>query len=1164
MEASAGTGKTYCIVGLVLRVLLEGTASDPSRILVVTFTNAATQELLTRIRQALARAIPVLRGDVEGDASDMALRKRFGVPGAVVLEKALARVDDLGVHTIHAFCKKTLRECAFASGMTLSPSFLEDDETLLEETADDFWRRRVVPAKTLAEMAVARRWTPDVFLRTYRTWRNHPGAELAPKGGGLSGAAGKLDKALFEARASWDRPAMEKDLARITWLKNSSLSPDLHGALLDRLEAFATGKAGSGAALAAMEVFQSVESCVQKKSKVRELTHPFFASCQRVAQAAKALEDALRRAFVEEVHEAYDQEKKRKGLLAFDDLIGRLHKALLDPARGESLREAVAARYDVALIDEFQDTDARQWDIFRKVFAGKPLLVIGDPKQAIYRFRGADVFAYMGAKAQADRVYTLDKNWRSEAPMVQAVNSLFGRAARPFLYDAIPLVPVEAAREIPRLEGDGGAALQWWFLKPVPGKGKGAVKHLDKNKAYPLILDRLAREVVDLLDGTMTVGDRALGPGDLAVLVRNNVQAADVQLRLRRAGVPGVISRTGSIVDSHELDELHRIFAAIADPRDTYAVRSAMATDAWGRTAKDLLDCSDASWQAVLDKLGRWQRLWGRAGFMAAAQAFVVEEGVRPRLRGFEDGDRRLTNFLHAIEFVHRAAEEGRLSPEGLLLWISRTRARGADPGNSRDETELRLETDAEAVQISTIHKSKGLEYGVVFCPFLWEARPVKPAQPVVVHLSGGGVVYDHGSEKKERHDRLATAETLAEEARLTYVALTRARHRAYVVWGGVKQAQYSALAALLHGSAELKGSASPEAVAEKAMAQAAKSMGRWEDELRDFVGKNPKLMTFNLLEVDDAEVQWNPPKTRKVPLAARTFSMTTPERIVPWRIASFSSLSRGAAHEGADYYDPSAPDLWAETGPEGFFAFAKGARPGTCLHEILEKWDGSFGEETHNLVLGTLRRYGLDQPESHKAPIDPKAVVTTMLERLGESQFGGEAFALWDVPQEKMLREWAFTIPMGTVTPAALTSVFASGGEVQKAYAKRMGGFRWGEVRGYLSGFVDLVFCHNDRWTVVDWKSNHLGNRVSDYSRAPLQSAMVENHYVLQYHLYLLALHRYLRSRLADYDYDRHIAGACYVFLRGLDGSAEHGWFRDQPTREFIEALDALFEEAS
>ncbi len=1187
VEASAGTGKTYCLTGLVLRLLLERRVEDVSQLLVVTFTRAATQELVARLRGALGEVCRLLAG--EGESEDpffQHLAETYSGDGEAlrILREALVRFDDLTVSTIHGFCQRVLADGAFESGEPFEVELVENAAPLLASAARDVWRRLLYGAPpVVAAVATEEGLGPESFLPDWQHWRRHPRTEILPAPPELETATARLEEARGALDAAWDLGKVRMLLEPRRFKSGAYFGG---GALLDRLraaEAFCRDAEPSGLRSVRELAAGRLEASLYKRDRKGVGEHPVIAACGAFAAQVEDYRHALRCRFVAGLDARFETDKRESLTWTYDDLLRRLRDALDDPRRGRALAQAVRRRYRAALIDEFQDTDLIQYEIFHRLFGRGPMVLIGDPKQAIYRFRGADVFAYLGARQQADRVYTLARNWRTEAPLVEAVNAVFSPSPRPFVFEQIAFDPAVAAR--PPAAGDGLAGdhrppLHWLWVPRLRTRAE----------ARAAIEAAVTSEIARLL------GDRQAAPSDVAVLVGTNEQAASMQAALRATGVPSVVGRSGDVFLTGEMAELETLLAAVADPGDAGRLRAAWATRLWGDDAGTVLAVSrdDEAFARRLERFGFWRDDWRRRGFMPMIQRIFAQRRVRRRLLASVAGERRLTNLIQATELLHSAERDRHLSPAALLTWLAAERARER---METEDTELRLESDAPAVQISTMHRAKGLEYEIVFCPFLWQARAADRL-PVQAHAEGSRLVLDYGSEDLDQHRAQAEAERLSEEARLVYVALTRARRRCYVAWGDVPGRDgpaESALGYLLHPVAG-PGPAAPAAPvgeqAQRALAEVKAGREGWRRNLESLVAGHRQVMELRSLEEMSAPpastggVEPTGPEPRP-----RVFRGSVPR---PWSLVSFSSLSRGGGvaspgDEEPEVRDPempemahlspsgetraAEPDVLAEAGQRNIAAFARGRRAGSCLHRVLEHCDLARLDdpETDRQIAEALRRHGLEDPRHHAgtdqpAALDPAATVRDLLFRLAAAPLPGTDFPLSAVPRDRWLVEWKFALPLGRVTGRRLAEVFRAHGTGTESrdYASRLETLGRAEVHGYLTGFVDLIFPHGELWFLFDWKSNYLGPNVAAYGREGMRRAMSHHHYVLQYHLYLVALHRFLRHRLAGYDYEHHVAGAYYVFLRGLAGNEEDpveptGWYVDRPPRGLIEALDEL-----
>ena len=1179
VEASAGTGKTFSITQLVLRLLLDRKGDGSWRvdgigsILVVTFTNAATAELTTRVRALLREAVDVFSGVVtERTPKREFLFALFEQHGDAVLPRlrgALASLDQLSIHTIHGWCRRVLEENALESGTPFGAQFLEEDAQLTQRMAQDWWRRTMYEDEQLAMLAVHDDWKYDAFLKDLKTWQRLPGVRLAPDEP-LPAARAALERAIREFARLWDATVARDFLDSLEWRRNAPLASD---AERERIVNAGTALAGGDLRTGLRFIRSCTTSAIRHEKTGIKLRpkplfdavpeQPFVRGCDMVAAALGSITQALRVSCLLDVHQRVDAEKRRRHLLGFDDMLRRLKAALERGGPDGVLARAIRARHDAALIDEFQDTDPFQFPVFTTAFAGRPLFLIGDPKQAIFGFRGADVFAYLEAAKRAEHRYSLASNWRSTPRMIGAVNALFEFKPDPFLNRDIafsPATPATARRD--PLANDGHGALHWWLLPPTEGRN-GAPAPLGKGKASERERDALVREVVRLLT-VPTAKGTPLEPAQIAVLVRSGREGIAAQAALRAAGVPCIVAGLDDILKSRELYELESVLRAVLAPSDARGVRAAMATDMWGKSGHDIHALSlperEGEWQALVEQLVEWRELWLRFGFMRATQAMLGELGVVERLLAHEDGERRVTNLRHVVELLHGASTEERLSPEGLLLWVSSTRMTGAEKA---ERTELRLETDADAVQIVTIHRSKGLEFDVVFCPGLWGTIRAAADEPVLVHEKDGSTVFDHGSPERLARGRLALAEQLAEELRLVYVALTRARLRCYLSWGAVQNgktklhAGHTALGYLLRSVPD-ESDLSPDQLVEQVPAAFATSFAEWDEPLQELVRRSEGAMTMEVIGAggESATARWTGASAPRCTPECRT-DLPLPESLRSWRTASFTSLTAGRqvddARDVADATD--GVRVWTtEHRPGDFMDFPAGRQPGVALHELFERADFAAADDDLRALAGEVlhRAQLVDHEERIGAAL-------SMMRRVLGYPLPGTTVTLRNVPRERTLREWGFHLPLGDVNASVLAGTFAQhGDDVGRRYAPALRRISAERTHGFLTGVVDLAFQHDSRWYLVDWKSNQLGRDAAHYERAELEREMFASHYVLQYHLYITALHRFLKLRVKDYDYDTHMGGAWYAFLRGIDG-AGRGWFHDRPPRALITALEAL-----
>lgn len=1194
VEASAGTGKTFNIAMSVVRLLLEQDESGAplvggvGNILVVTFTKAATDELIARIRTVLRHAHEVYHGlpsAVGMETQQLLLQLAKGRDGVMVkarIAQALAEIDTLAVYTIHSFCKRVLDEFALESGTAFGAALLDDDGELVQGAMQDWWRLRFYADEALASFAVARSWSPDTFVKDYRLWRRFPGVIISPNVA-LETARAHAATSLAQLSQCWNEREFRDAVADVDWKKDAPCTP---GALLDatvqQVQAAIAGDLGAAREVATALSLDALldkagaRSNAQKAKRAQIATWPLAQAASALQAALVQLEQALRVDCLYHARTWVDSEKRRRNILGFDDLLEALHRVLQTQGADGLLAQAIRRQFHAALIDEFQDTDLFQFGIFDTAFRGRPLFLIGDPKQAIYAFRGADVHAYLAAVRTAQPQFTLATNYRSASGMVQAVNAVFAQRGAPFVEQAIQFEPATASpKSGPKARLDGTHNLHWLFVGPDDSKGKSTVTSV--TTARRLIIAACVRHIAAQLEA----GWR---PGSIAVLVRDKREGVEVAEALQAHRIPAVVSGLGNVIESDEMLELQLVLEAVATPRHESRVRAALATRLWGCNATEMLRLSQAGsenqWDAVIAQLTALRDTWLAHGFLQAVQELVATRDITARFMAFTDGERRLTNLRHVIELLHGAASSGLLNMEELLRHM---RAQRADVKREREITELRLETDADAVQVLTIHKSKGLQFDLVYCPTLYAARPVDGSDPLLVH-EGAEVVFDHADPRTPERVQQAEVERLAEDCRLAYVALTRARFRTYAGWGAVgsttgvvRGAWNSALAYLLATDAELEQCAvieRPDRVA-NAFRQ---NVDLYEQVLRRLVDAHPGTMYLETIDSVAPGVTVRPGNTATAPAyAARTLPNTVPvrTRFETYTISSFTHLAAGAHAAGAHGASDAARDVddvrlpmlpEPEIPASDFRSFPAGRRAGTVLHTLFEhsRFDDRDDVLRERVALTLLRN------QLATAEDDPRIEATVhMMRAVFEAPLAPWPVTLANVAPDRVRHEWQFLLPFGSASQAYTRQAIARcferhGGPDGARYAATLRQLGNARVHGFLTGFVDLVFEHRGQWYVVDWKSNQLGVSNEAYQRDALQRAMEANHYTLQYHLYVVALHRYLRVRVPGYDYDTHMGGAAYAFLRGFhahNGAVSHGWFTDRPSRELINALSAVMD---
>lgn len=1161
IEASAGTGKTWTLTALYARLLLERELSV-GQILVVTYTTAATAELRERIRARLAELLSLYEGGESGDAFLVELHRRH--PGEAARRRLLLAVhgfDEAAIFTIHGFCQRALQDSAFEAGGDFDAELTQDDREVLDALLGDAWRHVLAGADPAwARYLAKQKVTPATLRQALRSHLGKPYLRVEPRE-----RVGEAE--LQAASTAWQAAAQLWRAEGYAWVEvlreHGGLSQSTHKAAKlplwsAELDAYFADPA---ALFEAPDGLAKLGAAALLKATKKNFEAPHSALAEALDVLGAALESALpagRQKLIALQVELLDrlnvelpQRKAAQRLLAFDDLLNNLDQAL-HSAAGEDLAARLREQYPLALIDEFQDTDPIQYAIFDRIYRdGGDLCFVGDPKQAIYAFRGADLATYLQARDAAERQYDLPFNYRSTPALIKALNQLFARP-QPFAEEGLSYPPVSAGQKsratlvLPEQDGGAPLGLVWLGDEGLNKARAGELAALDTARRIASLLAASAQGKAYFEDDS---GRKPLKGGDIAVLVSNHREAASVAAELAARGVPSVRRGRDSVWHSEEAAELAAVLAAYAEPGREGVLRYALATRLLGRDAAQIARCQEVEqeWDRERAAAEQYHQLWQQQGFMRVFRAWLDQERVAERLLAGLDGERRLTNLLHLGELL-QAESLQRPGLEPLLAWFA---AQRGSEGAGEDAL-LRLESDAERVQIVTIHTSKGLEYPLVFCPFLWDGRLLgQHTDSARCHDEDGQPLLDLGSARLDQRLQAARRESFAEKLRLTYVALTRAEHRLWLHWGPAalpkpkkdgslpdEGLHSSALAWLLHGR-ELPGE---DALGELATYLAGQEGPALAAELDELAASSAGLIA-RLAPLSE-EAQAAGTGRAEPPQAQQLFERSLQSA---WRIGSFSGLAAGLHMEAPDRDALALVDA-GEPGA-GFFAFPRGARAGTCLHAILEDWMRGKGS-LEQLVPLALQEHGIDAELWG-------AIAIAQLQAVLDTDLDGQGLRLSALQANRRLPELGFTFPVERLDVEHLRALLADPAfglpEPMRQAAERL---QFDELKGYLKGFIDLTFEHAGRWYILDYKSNWLGPTAAHYGAERLEQAIAAEHYHLQYLIYLVALRRFLRTRLADFS-DAQLGGAWYLFLRGMPAA---GVYFARPSDALLDALDALF----
>lgn len=1149
IEASAGTGKTFTIAALYLRLLLGlgGEAAYPRAIsveelLVVTFTEATTEELRGRIRSNIHELrIACLRGESDNPLYSALLAEIADKDDAAkTLLLAERQMDEAAVFTIHGFCQRMLSLNAFESGMLFEQQLIEDESRLRYQACADFWRRHCYPLTRDIAAVIHDVWKgPRDLLKSLDRWLQGEAPQLksppAPNET-LAERHQQIIARIDSLKQQWREQVGEiEGVLENSGLDRRKFNRGNQGKWMEKVNAWAQEETLSYQLPDALEKFAQSFLLERTKAGGEPPVHPLFSAVESLLASSLTLTDlVLARAMVE-IRDAVAREKRRRGELGFDDMLSRLDEALRGDS-GETLASAIRQRFPVAMIDEFQDTDPQQYRIFRRIWRRQPetaLLLIGDPKQAIYAFRGADIFTYMKARGDVAAHYTLDTNWRSSPGMVGSVNRLFSLSDNPFMFHEIPFLPVKAAAKNKGLRFTVDAAdvpaMNVWLM-PGDTVGSGDYQTFMAQLCATQIRDWLSagqRGRALLWRGETS---RPVQASDITVLVRNRLEAAQVREALQTLGIPSVyLSNRDSVFETLEAQELLWLLQAVLAPERENTLRSALATSMFGLTALDIenLNQDEQAWDALVEEFSEYRQIWRQRGVMPMLRALMTARHIAENLLATRGGERRLTDILHISELLQEAASQLE-SEHALVRWLAQ---HIAEPDSNAASQQMRLESDKHLVQIVTIHKSKGLEYPLVWLPFI--ARFRKQDQAFYHDRETFAAVLDLGQD--EASLELAEAERLAEDLRLLYVALTRA------VWHcslGV-----APLSSRKSGNSDFHLSALGRLLQAGEAMDAAGLAAR----LADFCHGDIALQRPGELDL----TPWQAPAATIPRLSARELQRRIAD---DWRVTSYSGLQQHGFSGGQDLLprldvDAAGVGEVVEEPQLTPHQFPRGAAPGTFLHSLFEELD--FTQPVpEGWMAEKLQLSGFD---AQWAP-----VLTDWLGGVLKTRLPGPDIALNQLAARDKQVEMAFYLPIAQLLTAERLDALIRQYDPLSADTPPLD-FR--RVRGMLKGFIDLVFRHEGRYYLLDYKSNWLGEDREAYTRPAMEQAMRAHRYDLQYQLYSLALHRYLRHRLADYDYDRHFGGVIYLFLRGMDGQeGGQGIFTTRPVRPLIDGLDQLF----
>ena len=1162
IEASAGTGKTYTIASLFIRLLLghgENSAHQKpltvEQILVVTFTEAATAELRSRIRERIQQVrLAFLQGTSDDPFTRALIEQTRDLQLAIrLLRFAELQMDEAAIYTIHGFCQRMLMQNAFESGSLFQQDLLEDDSKLLLQSCNDFWRSHFYELSTpLSELIFSYWQNPQQLKDELRSWLSRQELQFLP------------DISDFDFKAKYEASLQAIEEVKQSWLKDKDDYFDIisHSAVSKRsytkknlpnwLEEVSQWAYQSDYALTLPKnlIRFSQKTLAEKTPKGVKPEHPVFAQIEALLEEDLSLKNTLLIKATNWVRRDLQSSKQMQMLLGFDDLLTRLDDALQHSADNH-LAEQIKSAYPVALIDEFQDTDPVQYRIFQTVYHSAEqmqsdksagLFMIGDPKQAIYSFRGADIFTYMQARQNVSAHYSLDFNYRSSEEMIDAANAFFNYCPAPFIYnDDIPFIPVKAP-EIKRkkllIENNDDikkTALQ--FIHPVGGENtqgfKASITRACVNEIKTIL--QLAQQGKAYLEDEKG-GKRAVRANDIAILVRTGKEAAEIRRALFNENINSVyLSLKESVYATPLAEDLLRILQACLSPENERLLRSAIACKLFALSPYQIHQLlSDTHlWEEKIAQFMEYRVIWEKAGVLAMLHKLFHQQGISAHLLNSPQGERSLTDVLHLAELLQKNSVDydGNFA---LLRWFS---VQINEKNGEAGEQKQRLESEKDLVQVSTLHKSKGLEYDIVFMPF---TGLYQKARDCLYHDPDrhNQLIYDLDGNKN--HFELTEKEQLAEDLRLLYVGLTRSVYRCYIGIGSYKSGRIknSPLAKSALGYICLQGGKDLLAGDTARLNEVLENMGK----------RSANISIRSMPAVDDTPYQ-----AQQSTQTLQEPAQFTSEIERNYWISSYSSLSRFHTVAAESAVEKPIVEPSVATLVKSPFSFPKGAKHGSFLHQLFELIDfqQTDRENLTEFLTEQLQQHFYDEPELWAD------VLATWVEHILEQELHPQAdIKLRNLTPAQKKVEMQFFIDMKLIHAPQVNRLI----KCYDPLSARAGELLFQSVQGFLKGFIDLTFEVEGRYYVLDYKSNYLGDNLEDYNRDNIEQAMIEHRYDFQYQLYTLALHRLLKSRLPDYDYHTHIGGVFYTFLRGMQGDSQFGVYFNKPEFALIDGLDKLF----
>jgi len=1170
VEASAGTGKTYTIVGLYVRLLIEEKL-NVDEILVVTFTKKATAELRERILDRLRECLVSLKNGEPGDDSFLNELHEWGENRKEAIEKirkAIHDFDDSQVFTIHGFCQKVLKEEALVSGASFEME-LDQSDTLLHQAAEDFWRVFIDKysgsdaGRNYISKLMAVGNTPAELVDELYAMFGKPYAET--EGVVMDDPIQYLENLLtLKQRLANNWSDCRSDVLSVLEKCDVKSYTGYFDGRLDKFERFlkdSSDQPESNALKYFTWVYLSDESNL-KKNGSPTLHHPLFEECDQYYELVQEIDNVTSTVIKEAVDDIKSRRKKllnNSSIVTYDDLLVKLKDALQDELNGGPLASTLCKKYPFALVDEFQDTDPIQYSIFDEIYprenTNTSLMMIGDPKQAIYAFRGADVYTYIRArKTVTGGQYSLERNYRSTPKLIDAVNSLFTGEHVPFIENEIEFVKSKHGKpelaESFLVDGKEEPPMKIYYRDGVSGK-----KEESKDFAFRGTVQQITELLKKSKEGKATIDDKKVVAGDVAVLVSSHRDAEEIKKMLKTVGIGAVTYSREKVFESFEAKRLNLLMQAVLEPTNRQNVQNVLVSGFFGLDMNQIhqYQTDEEKRQRLVDELVDLNELWKSKGFYPMYRKLMFSNSRLHNFTKLENSERIITNLQQLAVICSKAELEGKLDPAALYRWYYKELS---DPDKD-DEKTLLLESDQNLVKIATIHGSKGLEFPIVFCPTLWEGREHKKRLLEEYHSGDEDsdliINFDQSdSDQRKAAMNQFKLESVAEETRKMYVAITRAKYECRIFWAAHNQSHYSGLGASLLGFEEVNNLIEQNCTVKNS--DKLKKGEHLTDQIFHEQFCSIEKESQNTIQLNETESYDQP--------AEHVFRGE--EEAADWKfkeyrgrnylriqknVDSFSSLANHKSEPGEPDYDQfiesyvdSLSIRESETNELSIFTFPRGATAGTLIHKLFEHEEFNFDK------IGQKNRKEISEEVLEQYQFDDKwaPVLDEMLGNVSDSVIGD--LALNKVSQLDELREMEFNLPVSPPKLEDLIAVIRNGNTPSDIKL---------DGNGFLTGFIDLIVRQNGKYYILDYKSNHLGDTIEDYTPAHLKAEMEAASYDLQYHLYIVALVKFLRKSLPDFNYERDFGGAAYLFVRGMRSGSDSGVWFHKPDVEIINKLE-------